>query len=361
MSLLPGCDASVLDAWFARDYTGAHRNFAEACDHAGITRRFVQHPGTGPAGEPVGISVARLGPLCADRILVILSGVHGPELMCGSAIQTGLLQTGMLGALSPDTAVLMVHAVNPWGAAHASRTNEDNIDLCRNFVDFNAPLPVNAGYRAIARAFHSQAEDGDALLAEFARQHGTLALNTAMWGGQYEEPSGFSFGGHAPAWSRLVLESVLREHVGSAQRIVVVDCHSGVGPYGYGLAVCMQAGTALERVRKMFGHWVLAPREPGAGDYYPVTGHASDGYESWFEGRELSAIVLEFGTYDLQHTSGVMRAEQRLRHHGDSIRAPEAIRHDVVEAYCPADPAWRYAVWTRALQVVEQSIAGLHT
>ena len=56
-----------------------------------------------------------------------------------------------------------------------------------------------------------------------------------------------------------------------------------------------------------------------------------------------------------------MRAEQRLRHHGDSIRAPEAIRHDVVEAYCPADPAWRYAVWTRALQVVEQSIAGLHT
>jgi hypothetical protein len=361
MNLLPGCDSVALDAWFARDYRGAHRNFANACAQAGIARHFMQHPAVGPDGETIGISIARLGPIDADRILVILSGVHGPELMCGSAIQSGLLLSAMPRALPADTAVLMVHAVNPWGAAHGSRTNEDNIDLCRNFVDFGSALPVNSGYRSIAAAFHSEPEAGDELLADYARQHGSLALNTAMWGGQYEDPTGFSFGGHAPAWSRIALETLLREHVGRARRIVVVDCHSGVGPYGYGLAVCMQAGAALDRVRKMFGRWVLAPREPGAGDYYPVTGHTSDGYESWFTDRKLSAIVLEFGTYEMQHTSAVMREELRMRRHGDSTRAPDAIKADVVEAYCPDDPAWRYAVWTRALQVVEQSLAGLHT
>ena len=43
-------------------------------------------------------------------------------------------------------AVLLVHAVNPYGFSHLRRANEDHIDLNRNFLDFSRPLSKNAGY-----------------------------------------------------------------------------------------------------------------------------------------------------------------------------------------------------------------------
>jgi hypothetical protein len=36
--------------------------------------------------------------------------------------------------------VVALHALNPWGFSHLSRTDEANIDLNRNFDDYGAPL-----------------------------------------------------------------------------------------------------------------------------------------------------------------------------------------------------------------------------
>jgi len=181
-----------------------------------------------------------------------------------------------------------------------------------------------------------------------------------VWGGQYQHPGGFSFGGTSASWSRKQLEELLSRECAQAASIAVVDCHSGVGPYGYGLAVCMHAGERLARARRWYGEWVIAPREPGAGEYYPVTGHTSDGYERLFPTAALTAIVLEFGTYPLAKMTALMRHEHALRftQHQD-CPALRNVREDVRAAYCPDDPEWRYAVWTRAAQVVRQALTGL--
>jgi len=51
---------------------------------------------------------------------------------------------------TPDTAVILIHAVNPFGFAWGRRVTEENVDLNRNFVDFSKPLPANPDYEALA-------------------------------------------------------------------------------------------------------------------------------------------------------------------------------------------------------------------
>lgn len=355
-------DQRAIDAAFAKAPIRAGEHFRQACEARGLAVMEHPHPLPGPGGEALAMQVARLGPAAARRMLVVLSGVHGPELLCGSGIQTALLRGDLLDDLAADTAVLMIHAVNPWGAAHLSRTTEDHVDICRNFVDFSSALPVNDAYQTIRLAFDSSTNTAtaDAILADFERKYGSFALQRAIWGGQYTDPRGFSFGGSGPTWSRRQLEHVLEKECAGAERIAVVDCHSGVGPYGYGLAVCMHAGEGLARARRWFGGWVIAPREPGNDQYYPVTGHTSDGYERLFPAAEVTAIVLEYGTWPLGDMTKLMRRDHALRFSQDADpKAIRAAREACLAAYFPDDPAWRYAVLTRAAQVIGQAIAGL--
>ncbi|MFX7984992.1 DUF2817 domain-containing protein, partial [Acinetobacter baumannii] len=59
--------------------------------------------------------------------------------------QIGLLHDAELFArlAASRLALLLVHAVNPYGFAHLRRVNEDNVDLNRNSVDFAEAASAN--------------------------------------------------------------------------------------------------------------------------------------------------------------------------------------------------------------------------
>ena len=59
-----------------------------------------------------------------------------------------------------DTALVLVHANNPHGFAHQRRVNEDNIDLNRNFIDFDAKTPESPEYAELHPALVPEAWDG---------------------------------------------------------------------------------------------------------------------------------------------------------------------------------------------------------
>jgi len=159
--------------FFSASYAQARRKFLEAAQLRGLALQSFLLPMAGAEGETLAMDVARDGPPRATRLLVVISGVHGLEGFCGSAIQTGLLSAGEQG-LRPqrgDTAVLYVHAVNPYGFSHLRRATQENVDLNRNFVDFAQPLPQNAGYAEIHDAllppvWPPRAED-EAVLAAY--------------------------------------------------------------------------------------------------------------------------------------------------------------------------------------------------
>ena len=121
--------------YFSADYEEARKKFLDASRAAGASIESIWHPNTGPKGTPLYTDVAFMGPKHANRILMLVSGTHGIEGFAGSGIQAGLLREGIASHLDTDMAVVMVHAINPYGMAYLRRVNEDNVDLNRNFVD----------------------------------------------------------------------------------------------------------------------------------------------------------------------------------------------------------------------------------
>ena len=78
-------------------------------------------------------------------MLVTVSGTHGVEGFFGSAVQVEWLRRIKGAALPGDIAALHIHAINPYGFSWLRRTNEDNVDINRNWMDFDAPLAGQSG------------------------------------------------------------------------------------------------------------------------------------------------------------------------------------------------------------------------
>ena len=347
-----------IDSWFAESYAESRERFLTAARAAGLEIETHEHPLS--KGGDLAMDVARVGDPQAKKLLVFTSGVHGPELMCGSGCQTGFIEEGILTENPKDIAVLLIHGVNPWGAAHLRRNNEDNVDLCRNFVDHDEALPVNNDYRDFHPILTQPIDQLMGAVDRLQREQGLGSVMTALMGGQYEYPGGFGFGGQAPTWSHLKLLETLQHHAKHAKRVCIVDFHSGIGPYGYGAAVCLQSGDSLARARRWFGEWIHAPRvEPDAGPegMRDVKGHCSDGYERALTDRELTAIVLEYGTYPTDAGLKLL-----LEEHAAFISAGGVdgrLKERMLRYHLPEDHEWRRAIWDRALQVSRQAVAGL--
>ena len=132
-------------------YTTARTEFFDAATAAGATIVSHEHPGRGPEGATLATDVAVLGRPDARHRLLVISGTHGVEGFAGSMCESTWLRDGI--ALRDDLAVVVIHAINPYGFAWVRRVNEDNVDLNRNCVDFERGLPPNPGYDELAKRY----------------------------------------------------------------------------------------------------------------------------------------------------------------------------------------------------------------
>lgn len=353
---------------FAGNYATARRKFLAACTLRGLDVEAHVHPMRGAAGEELATDVVRLGPAQAPRVLVLTSGVHGLELFAGSGCQVDWLLSGGPDALPADTAVVLVHGINPWGASWLRRYTEDNVDLCRNFRDYAEPLPVPRQYEPLHAAATAAPGDAaaDAAVQAYRAEHGHEALYNALMGGQYIYPQGMGFGGQAPTWSRRTIERVLQQHAANAERVCTIDYHTGLGPYGYGSMVALQQGEALARMRQAFGEWIVAVFEAGAPeDFAPVAGHSTPGYERALPRAEVTAGVLEFGTGRPERMLELLLQDQRAWAHGGAAAAatgaamPPHVR-EVREAlrgfFYPGEATWQGSLATQSRMAVGQAL-----
>jgi predicted deacylase len=350
------------DTLFSADYPTARAKFLAACALRGLAPETHLHPLAGARGEALATDVVRVGPADAKRVLVLTSGIHGVELFAGSGCQIDWLLAHDAGALPADTAVVVVHAINPWGASWLRRYTEDNVDFCRNFVD-HSQAPSSHKYVPLHAAIAVDPQDADGvqaaddLLASFATTHGDEALYNALMAGQYAYPYGMGFGGQAPSWSRLTIEDVLRRHCASAADVCLVDYHTGLGPYGYGSMVALQQGDDLARMRSAFGEWVVAVHENGAPeDFAPVTGHSTPGYERALPHARVTAAVLEYGTGRPRRMLELLVRDQREWASGGGRTQLSDTRRELLAFFYPGEPTWQRALADQSRQVVAQAL-----
>jgi hypothetical protein len=355
--------------YFSENYYDARKLLRATAKTSGFDVTSHTHPISGPNNEALSTDIIFIGEPDTENLIVLISGTHGVETLCGSACQSAFLATGEWQCMPANTSVLVIHALNCWGAAHLRRNNEDNVDLARNFLDFNEPIPKNVKYEKLRAAIDCKEFRGperdyaNRMHAEFLSTHSINDYVDALMGGQYQYAEGFAYGGHEAVWSNRLLKDVLTPFSATAKQIRVVEYHSGLGPYGYGSAVTMQTGEDLERVRSIYGRWVDAPNDKSdqtAERFHQVSGHPTDGISSVFPDATLSAIVLEFGTYPPLESLQALLDDHWLTHYGDVQSSTGIeIKNKILEFHYPADSDWRYAVANRSSQVIKQTFRGL--
>ena len=354
--------------FFAGRYAEARARFLAAAAAAGASIESHPHPLRGPEGERLSCDVARLGPPRASRALVTISATHGVEGHCGSGAQVATLREGLLRDLPRDTCAVMVHAINPHGFAWSRRVTEDNVDLNRNFVDHAQPYPSNPGYEELREAICPATRDAASLAAAqrrldaYAAAHGPMALQQAISGGQYVDPQGVFFGGHAPTWSNRTLRRVFAALGAHARDIAVIDYHTGLGPYGHGELIMSSKANpdGWRRACDWLGKDEITSPDLGNSSSAPLVGVNSQGMREAAGDARLTTVALEFGVRPLAETLGALREDAWLHAHAEMgtpawAQAKARMRH----VFYGDEPGWKEMIVARGFDVTRRMLAGL--
>jgi hypothetical protein len=362
-------DAPRLDA-FSDTYAAARERFLALTAKHGAQLTSLVHPDErGAEGEDLAIDIAVFGEPEAEKTLLLISGTHGQEGFTGSA-----LQIAFLGALDvpPGVNVVALHALNPWGFSHRSRTDERNIDLNRNFGDFPPPAPANDG---LAAALHlvlcpddwtDETRDWSEAQKRLIEAHGVQRFVDAATGGQFEEPTGLNYGGRGPSWSRRAVTPVLPQVLANARKIAFIDWHTGIGRYGELCHVSMDApgSPTYERVFGWMGEEARGTFAAAMDISDGVTASYSGPFGVWLPvtapQAEWAGLGIEIGTYDNQTMANALRMDRWLKFgHGRSTQSRDEIRATMMELLCPSDLAWRRSALANGCDAQRRTFEGL--
>ncbi len=384
-----------LSRFFAADYFAARGRFRAATADDGFRREVHEIAARGPAGEALTIDAAILGSTDPRRVVVVSSGLHGVEGAFGSAVQLAWLERRAPKLPVPaDAAVVLVHALNPFGFAWRRRWNENNVDLNRNFLDDRSFLAADGTYAESRRVYerlnsflnprspqsplepytlqalrHILAVGLESRARRPAGQRPPLLalkavgalglgeLKKSLPVGQYEHRHGLFYGGDGPEQTTRIVQERLPSWVGRAETIIHVDFHTGLGAHGTykHLLVDPEGSKRTAWLGSHLGSDVIEPSD--AEEAYAARGSMAEYFTGRFSDRNYHCLTAEFGTYAPIRVLGALRAENRAHFHGrPGSRAYEWAKGRVVEAFCPAAKAWRESTVAQGMDIIDQAV-----
>ena len=356
--------AAIDTAVFSGSYAATRQRWLTHTTKLPGHTKFLPYPcdGLGPEGEELVTDTVWIGPEDASRVLVLIGGTHGIEGFAGSAVQIDMLALLAEGhiVIPANTAVLIVHALTPWGYAWQRRCDADGVDLNRNIVDFSKPLPKNKDYELLKNTFYlTDTAQRKIALVEFEQQHGRIELEKAISAGQYGDPSGPFYGGKAPAHGRLVCEGVMREYALQQRNLAVIDLHTGLGSYGYGEIICdhQPDSTGTRVAQNWYGESVALPLL-GTSSSVPKTGLLDYAWHAIMNERSCY-VTLEFGTFSTDQLFEILLRDHQLWAQAGNEQARLEHSKVMLHHFCPDDQAWREMVLFRARQVIAQGLSGV--
>ena len=345
-------------------YDECRAGFRRAATTAGL--EVDAHPiaARGPFGQELTIDVVAMGPQSPQRALLVLSGVHGVEGFVSSALQCDLLSRLPARSLPTEVAVVLVHAVNPWGMAHGRRQNEANVDLNRNWGRSDGPPAHNDAYdvvHALACPDTASMPSVDDLLAQVGpvlAEHSTDWVRDAITRGQYRYPDGLHFGGDSTEESNLILQRTIPTLLASAERVFVVDLHTGHGPKGEITVLSDRpAGSAQDTALRALFPRVTATADNPAASSQPKSGPIARGLADALPEAEAIVATAEVGTSDDLEQLAATYQEQWVHRHGDrDDPTHRAARWTYRCCFTPDDPAWEADALRRGRQHLDAAL-----
>jgi Protein of unknown function (DUF2817) len=362
---------------FSHSYEEARARFIAAAKQKGARLTTFENPNAiGPNGETLTMDTAWFGPEDASAVLLNTCGTHGAEGYAGSAAQLDWTLNGGPEALPPTTAVLLIHAVNPFGFAWGLRGTENNVDLNRNWLDHAQPHPENPLYDEIHPLLCPKNINDKAvrrLLNEGARlfaKHGQWAIEDAISRGQYTHDDGFHFGGRSLEWSTQTLRKIVESELKGASRVAFIDWHTGPVGDGELIFLCFSPpkSPGFKQAEAWWGKAALDLSEVEKlwGSKRPTRfGIVFWGIENSLPPQaEFAGAVIEFRSSRRKHNAAdalrVPMLERWLRFEG-GLDAPEAEAYlkEIRDDYAPDRQSFQNNVIANARTTYAQTLSGL--
>lgn len=307
-----------------------------------------------------------IGKQHASKVLVLISGTHGVEGYCGSAIQRFLLAKihQQQIKLPTDTALITLHALNPWGMFWARRCDHQGIDVNRNFIDFSQLSEKkfsekNSDYQQVLDFLNmSDSQQRRQKMHALVAEWGQVRFDEVFSGGQYQSEWAPFYGGRQASFSQGIINDVINTwHLGERE-VFVIDLHTGLGPWAYGEIISDHpaASQANHFAKQLFGA-ALAITEMG--ESFSVKKAGLLDYR-WHQLMQTQGcfVTLEFGTYGTDALFETLLNEHLFwRDHSPSGLHDAAYlqqRKAMMNHFFPNDNLWQQAVLFKAWQVVQK-------
>jgi hypothetical protein len=353
--------------FYSSDYFTAKQRFVAACDRLGFDQHSLPIEAPSPRDEPLTIDIAVAGTPQPARALVVSSGVHGVEGFFGSAVQLAFLESLPVDwRPPPGTALVMIHALNPFGFAWQRRFNENNVDLNRNFL---LPEQEYAGAPPLAGMFRQSLMRGASRLrygastsrmALLALRHGVRSFWETLPVGQYEFPDWLFFGGSSRSQSAALLLDMLPGILASCREAVHLDFHTGLGRW----ADCKLLLSELDSAdnagwwKANFGAANVVEAKNGARSYQ-IRGGFGTWLQSQFPDCKYRFATAEFGTYSAMRVIGALTAELQWHVKLGTQSPQHKARRRLAEMFVPRDRRWRSASLTRGVSLIQNAADSL--
>lgn len=253
--------------------------------------------------------------------------------------------------------MLFIHAINPWGMHWARRCDHEGIDLNRNFIDFSRLPAEEPDYQKVLGCLQiSNIDERRAAFSELRCAWGESHYDKIFSGGQYGHAWAPFYGGRAPSFSRGVIDDIVQQYALEKRELVVVDIHSGLGPWGYGQLISDHA--AKDRcnhyAKKLFGPWV-AITESGESFSVPKQGLLDYRWHQLMPEGNGCFLTLELGTHSKENLFSVLLDEHLYwKDHQPSEAADKMYvyhREAMLNHFFPNSQQWQQSVLFQAWQV----------
>lgn len=173
----------------------------------------------------------------AKNRLIFSTGLHGIEGYVGHSCLK-IFFKDLLSSLCPETEIIIYHGINPFGMKNFRRTNENNIDLNRNFSKNNFQN-TNEGFESLKEFFtpkvYKSVKTANlsyyVALVKLIYKYGIATLKDATLRGQKVLNEGLYYSGDTIQKSTEYILSELNDKVfNDIENVVWIDLHTGYGP-----------------------------------------------------------------------------------------------------------------------------------
>jgi hypothetical protein len=352
---------------FSESYNEARRKFLAAAHEAKARiHSYRQLHIEGKGGENLTCDVAVLGPEEAECAAIVISGTHGAEGFCGSAIQHRWLTSHGTDATMDSIKIVLVHAVNPWAFSHITRTTEHNVDLNRNFMVGGKYDRQNPAYDQLLPFLHADVFDAQGNIDAYSGYRRYLDLHGwhlegEMMEGQSHRPDGLFYTGKAPEWANVTFRRIVNEHLAHAKTIGFIDWHTGIGSFGEVVFLVFNERNSEEyaTAARWWGRDNLDRYAFPSGAVPKYEGLLCKAIRQELPNSQVAGAVVEIGTGDAFTIFRSDRLDRWLTFEGRHDSQYDRLREDYKNSLCPNDPSWRRSALDAGPLIMDQLFDGL--